>query len=185
MTTRLGVSGMTACLLLALVSSLAGAAFTRQIKEVKVRDFMTERELKETGVWRLSSWEEKALDEWLSRYRERVTKEALGEPYVGEEPEELKGKSKAEICDTEPLPKGWAKTGDTWNPTKCRNTSGIEYNVWIIERYNDKPAGAEMEVCSVTPTPEGWAETSTRWNPTTCGHPSSIINNVKKIKKAK
>jgi hypothetical protein len=79
------------------------------------------------------------------------------------------------------MPKGWVKVGDEWNPTKCRKTSGIEYNVWYIERYGDKPVGTEMTVCTRTPTPEGWKETGRKWNPTTC-HPNDF-DNVKTIKR--
>lgn len=178
---------LCACMLLASVFLFVGAARTAQKEKererVKVRELMTEQELRETGVWKLASWEEKALDEWLTRYRERVAAEARGEPLSVDEPAELKGKSKAEICDKAGLPKGWVQVDDRWSPTSCGNPTSIVHNVWQIERYTDKPIGAEMDVCAATPTPEGWEEVGKNWNPTRCGSPTNIVNNVKRIKR--
>jgi hypothetical protein len=80
------------------------------------------------------------------------------------------------------LPAGWIKINDSWNPTSCGNPTSITYNVWQIERYDDKPVGASMTACFAT-VPAGWAMTSSWWNPTTCGHPTSITNNVMSIKR--
>jgi hypothetical protein len=88
-----------------------------------------------------------------------------------------------DVCASSPIPNGWIKVDDHWNPTTCGNPSSIVYNVVTIERYDNKPAGAVMTVCAGAATPNGWVEIGSSWNPTMCGHPSSIVNNVKQIKR--
>jgi hypothetical protein len=80
------------------------------------------------------------------------------------------------------LPNGWVKVNDSWNPTTCGNPHTISYNVWEIERYDDKPVGYIMTICNQS-IPNGWVKISDSWNPTCCGHPSSISNNVIQIKR--
>ena len=82
---------------------------------------------------------------------------------------------------TSPVPKGWIKINDHWSPTSCGNPTQIVYNVCTIEKYSDKPVGAEMDVCADAPTPEGWADIDTFWSPTRCGRPTSIVHNMKRI----
>jgi hypothetical protein len=78
------------------------------------------------------------------------------------------------------LPPGWAKINDYWSPTSCGNPPRIDYNVWMIQRYDNMPVGSYMDVCSDS-IPSGWMVINTRWNPTTCGHPPHIYHNVSTI----
>lgn len=87
------------------------------------------------------------------------------------------------ICCGSPIPPGWIKINDGWDPTSCGNPSTIVYNVCTIERYDDKPIGSLMNVCAGAPTPAGWVVVNTYWDPTSCGHPSSIVQNMKQIKR--
>ncbi len=170
-------------LLASTTSFFIGRAGASQ--KANIREMMSKAEFDRAGLWKLSGSDIEALNEWLTNYRERISKEARGEVYEAEEPEELSKQTKAEICAQAALPRGWIKVGDRWNPAKCGNPTSITYNVAEIERYNDKQLGAEMDVCADTPTPDGWEESGKRWNPTTCGHPTSIVNNVKRIKRMK
>ncbi|MBK6877863.1 MAG: hypothetical protein IPG99_15820 [Ignavibacteria bacterium] len=43
------------------------------------------------------------------------------------------------------IPNGWVKINDSWNPTTCGNPTSISYNVWLIERYDDKPIGSSYD----------------------------------------
>ena len=88
-----------------------------------------------------------------------------------------------EVCAGSPIPKGWIRINDKWNPTSCGKPTSIIYNVWLIEKFSDKPVGATMEVCASAPTPTGWVEKGKRWNPTCCGHPTTITDNMKTIKR--
>jgi hypothetical protein len=80
------------------------------------------------------------------------------------------------------VPTGWIKINDSWNPTTCGNPTSISYNVWTIERYDNKPAGAQMRACFGS-VPNGWAMVGSTWDPTACGHPTSISNNVMTIRR--
>lgn len=152
---------------------------------LSIADLMTKSEYDRSGLAKLSDAEREALEEWLTRYTDRLKRDAPTHPGGAREPAELAGKDRGEICDTDRLPRGWLKVGDRWNPTKCGSPVTIEYNVWEVERYTNKPLGAEMEVCAEMPTPEGWEQVSVRWNPTTCGHPTGIVDNVKKIRRVR
>ena len=79
------------------------------------------------------------------------------------------------------VPAGWIKTNDEWNPTVCGNPITIVYNVWTIERYDNKPFNSVMTACDGA-VPAGWAKLNGTWNPTRCGYPSAIANNVMTIK---
>lgn len=89
--------------------------------------------------------------------------------------------SRMQICAGSRVPDGWIKVDDQWSPTTCGNPSNIVYNVWTIERYDDKPKGSVMDVCASETTPKGWVEVGTAWQPTCCGHPANITRNVKRI----
>lgn len=80
------------------------------------------------------------------------------------------------------LPTGWLKIGGQWNPTQCGNPTHIYENVWLIERYDNKPVGSVMTVCA-QPIPSGWVKIGGSWNPTACGSPTHITENVIKIKR--
>lgn len=81
-----------------------------------------------------------------------------------------------------PIPKGWFKTSDEWDPNSCGKPTSISYNIFTIERYEKKPVGAEMTICNQT-LPAGWIKTGQRWDPTCCGHPTSNSNNVIIVKR--
>ncbi|HWS55516.1 MAG TPA: hypothetical protein VN228_15365 [Pyrinomonadaceae bacterium] len=172
-------------LLLASVWLSAAAVNAVQHRRVRLAALMTKGEYDRAGLAKLSHDEREALEEWLTEYIDRVTNEATTRPRAPREPPGLAGEERGEICDTDRLPRGWVKVGDRWNPTKCGNPATIVYNVWEVERYTNKPVGAELEVCADTPTPSGWIEVSARWNPATCGHPTGISDNVKKIKRVR
>jgi hypothetical protein len=87
------------------------------------------------------------------------------------------------ICAGSPIPAGWIKVDDSWNPTACGNPTSIVYNVWTITQYSTMPVGSTLLVCANAPTPHGWVEINRSWNPDRCGHPSAIINNLKLIKR--
>jgi len=87
------------------------------------------------------------------------------------------------ICAGSDIPDGWIKIDDRWDPHACGNPSNMSLNLWLIEKYADKPIGATMEVAVNAPTPEGWAVVATRWDPTGCGHPTQMVHNVKIIER--
>ncbi|HEV3470649.1 MAG TPA: hypothetical protein VG148_15100 [Pyrinomonadaceae bacterium] len=161
----------------------AGLARPGQGRRVRLAELMTKGEYDRAGLAKLSDAEREALEDWLTAYTDRLTAEAGAGG--AEEPAELAGKDRAEICDTDRLPRGWLKVDDRWSPTKCRSPVTIEYNVWVVERYAARPVGAEMEVCADTPTPAGWVQVSARWNPAACGHPTGIVDNVKRIRRVR
>ena len=88
-----------------------------------------------------------------------------------------------DICANSPVPNGWIKTNDYWDPTRCGNPSRITYNVWTIERFDNQPVGSVMNVCAGAPTPNGWVIVNTSWDPTRCGHPAMITPNIKQIRR--
>ena len=89
-----------------------------------------------------------------------------------------------DICAGSPVPIGWIKTDDSWDPTTCGNPTAITYNVWKITQYADLGPDSELTICADAPVPNGWVVIDTSWDPTRCGQPSnSAINNVKKIKR--
>lgn len=88
-----------------------------------------------------------------------------------------------DICSDSPIPSGWVKVNDGWNPTVCGNPSSIIYNVTTIYKYADDPVGRVLDVCSDARIPNGWVKIGGRWNPTCCGYPSYIKDNVITIKR--
>lgn len=87
------------------------------------------------------------------------------------------------VCCNDPVPHGFIKVGDLWNPTTCGNPQKIEYNQCYIERYDSVAVGGTLEVCASASTPSGWTQVSATWNPTKCGNPTNIVDNVKTIKR--
>jgi hypothetical protein len=81
-----------------------------------------------------------------------------------------------------PVPPGWIKINDAWNPTVCGNPATIAYNVWTIQQLSDQPLGAVIHACKGI-VPSGWAIVGTAWNPTVCGHPTTNQPNVMAIKR--
>lgn len=87
------------------------------------------------------------------------------------------------ICCGDPIPQGWIKTNDEWNPTVCGNPTYLVYNVCTITRYDNMSIGQQLSVCADAPTPVGWVTVNTMWVPTNCGHPSIIVHNMKIIRR--
>jgi hypothetical protein len=85
------------------------------------------------------------------------------------------------VC-TGPVPPGWIKINDAWNPTVCGNPATITYNVSSIQQLDDHPIGAVIHVCKGA-VPSGWAVVGTDWNPTVCGHPAAKQSNVMAIRR--
>jgi hypothetical protein len=93
------------------------------------------------------------------------------------------GPDAIDVCADSPIPIGYIKTNDHWDPTKCGNPSSIVPNVWTLTRYIDKPVGTTLDVCAGAPVPPGWVVVGARWNPTACGQPSDIVDNVQQIQR--
>jgi hypothetical protein len=81
-----------------------------------------------------------------------------------------------------PIPLGWIKINDAWNPTVCGKPGTIIYNVWTIQQLSDEPVGTVMQVCKGS-VPSGWATVGASWNPTVCGHPAANQQNVMAIRR--
>ena len=76
------------------------------------------------------------------------------------------------VCAGVSLPQ-WIRVDDHWDPMQCGNPgSPLIYNVWTVERYDDRPVGAYIEACNDR-LPAGWVRVSERWDPTRCGRPTS------------
>ena len=117
-------------------------------------------------------------DEFNKRFPQYLEK---GSP---SNPNKLGGKYQVlKICATDPVPYGWIKINDEWNPNGCGNPASKTYNVLSILRYDILPVGSIIDVCANAPTPKGWVEQTTRWNPQGCGHPTQHVQNVKTIKR--
>ena len=93
------------------------------------------------------------------------------------------------LCRGAAIPSGWILVDNMREPTMCdgQNPQSLAlYNVWAIERYDNKAVGAVIDVCSSTPTPEGWVLVDVYRNRDTCGHPTDpFIPNVKRIRRAR
>ena len=81
-----------------------------------------------------------------------------------------------------PVPAGWIKINDAWNPTVCGNPATISYNVWTLQQWSDQSVGAVIHACKGL-VPSGWTLVGTAWNPTVCGHPATNQPNVMVIRR--
>lgn len=89
-----------------------------------------------------------------------------------------------DICAGSPVPNGWIKTNDSWNPTTCGNPTQITPNVWTITQYVNLSLESELTVCAEAAVPSGWVVIDTTWDPTRCGQPNNnSVHNVKTIKR--
>jgi hypothetical protein len=82
-----------------------------------------------------------------------------------------------------PIPAGWIKINDSWNPTVCGKPTSIIYNVWVLQQLAELPVGSIVYACSSAP-PAGWALVALMWNPTVCGHPAAQQSNVMAIERS-
>lgn len=91
------------------------------------------------------------------------------------------------ICRGGRIPDGWVLVDDVRDPSQCEgsNPSALRlYNVWVIERYDDRMVGTVIDICAATPTPEGWELVDVYRAKELCGHPdSALVVNVKRIRR--
>jgi len=83
-----------------------------------------------------------------------------------------------DICYDSPIPSGWIKVNDYYNPTSCGNPRQISYNVYQIRKYDELPKNSILEVCYDATMPAGWVINSKKWDPTRCGHFNQNSNNI-------
>jgi hypothetical protein len=82
------------------------------------------------------------------------------------------------ICAGTTIPAGWVRVNDFNDFFTCgRPISPFIYNVWVIERIDNKFRGDVIVACNGTP-PTGWAVKNRFWDPLSCGHPTAIIDNM-------
>lgn len=93
------------------------------------------------------------------------------------------------VCRGAPLPTGWIVVDDMRDKSMCggENPSVLNaYNVWAIERIDNRPLGATVDMCASTPTPEGWVLVDLFRVKEMCGHPSQqFAVNVKRIRRGR
>ena len=91
------------------------------------------------------------------------------------------------ICRGGAIPPGWVLVDDVRDPGQCEgsNPSALRlYNVWVIERFDDRMVGTIIDICAATPIPEGWALVDVYRAKELCGHPDSALTvNVKRIRR--
>jgi hypothetical protein len=91
------------------------------------------------------------------------------------------------ICRGAPVPAGWIVTDDIRDRERCggENVATLNaYNVWVIRRHDNRPAGSTMDVCANNPTPAGWMLVDVFRSREVCGHPENpFIVNVKRIRR--
>jgi hypothetical protein len=68
---------------------------------------------------------------------------------------------------------GWARIDDQADPASpCKtNDPKNPYNVWLIEKLDDRPRGSTVEICRVPVVPMRWYMAQSKWDGTRCGHP--------------
>ena len=92
------------------------------------------------------------------------------------------------ICRGAVVPSGWIVTDDIRDRQLCggENPATLNtYNVWVIKRYDRRPAGAVMDVCANEPTPAGWVLVDVFRSKDVCGHPENpFAVNVKRIRRS-
>lgn len=91
------------------------------------------------------------------------------------------------VCRGAAIPAGWILVDDMREPTMCggENLSiRNSYNVWAIERYDNRPVGTVIEVCASVLTPDGWTLVDVFRDKEACGHPAdAFAANVKRIRR--
>ena len=93
------------------------------------------------------------------------------------------------VCRGALIPVGWILVDNMREPSMCDggNPQALSlYNVWAIERFDNRPVGATIDVCAGTPTPDGWVLVDIYRDKDTCGHPTDPFQpNMKKIRRAR
>lgn len=95
--------------------------------------------------------------------------------------------SRTTICRGAPIPAGWILVDDMREPTMCggSNSSALNaYNVWAIERFENRVVGTVIDVCASAITPDGWQLVDMFRDKDACGHPNdAFVANVKRIRR--
>ena len=82
------------------------------------------------------------------------------------------------ICAGTPIPTGWVRVNDFNDFLTCGHPfNPFIYNVWVIERIDNKFRGDTIVACNGTP-PAGWGVKNRFWDPLSCGHPAAIVDNM-------
>lgn len=93
------------------------------------------------------------------------------------------------ICRGGSVPEGWVLVDDVRDPSQCdgRNPASVRlFNVWVIERFDDRMVGTVIDICAATPIPEGWVLVDIFRAKELCGHPDGpLVVNVKRIRKVR
>ncbi|GAC1477756.1 MAG: hypothetical protein NVS1B4_20880 [Gemmatimonadaceae bacterium] len=92
------------------------------------------------------------------------------------------------VCRGAQVPAGWVVVTDTRDPSMCTGDQSAatvnSYNIWAIERFDDRPVGSVMEICASSPSPDGWQLVDVYRSHERCGHPDELFaTNVKRIKR--
>ena len=93
------------------------------------------------------------------------------------------------ICRGAPVPAGFIIVDDDRDRTKCGGENPATYNafnVWVIERIDNRPADSVIEICAATPMPSGWVLVDVYRDNRRCGRPTAHFDvNVKRIRRSR
>ena len=93
------------------------------------------------------------------------------------------------ICRGAAVPAGWVLVNDIRDRTTCGGSNPAvlnAYNVWVIERYVERPVDSVIDVCAGVPTPAGWVLVDVYRSRDMCGHPTGPFDvNVKRIRRTR
>ena len=91
------------------------------------------------------------------------------------------------ICRGGRIPEGWVLVDDVRDRSQCDGSKPSVlrlYNVWVLERFDDRMVGTVIDVCAATPIPEGWELVDVFRAKELCGHPDdALMVNVKRIRR--
>ena len=91
------------------------------------------------------------------------------------------------VCRGAAIPDGWILVDGVRDLESCSGDNPAVlrlYNVWVIERFADRPVGTEIEVCAAAPTPAGWEVVDLYRRREACGQPDDAFHvNVKRIRR--
>jgi hypothetical protein len=111
----------------------------------------------------------------------RVTKDAPGAP--GQRVE------RQIICRGAAIPAGYLLVDNLKERSMCSGQSDAvynSYNVWAVERYDNRAPGSEMTVCASAPTPAGWTVVDVFRKNDVCGQPTDpFAVNAKRIRRGR
>ena len=93
------------------------------------------------------------------------------------------------VCRGAAIPTGWIVVDDMREPTMCggENPSILNaYNVWAIERFDQRPVGSTIDICASALTPDGWTLVDVFRDRDACGHPTdAFVANMKRIRRTR